>query len=383
MSSKIWLSSLFLSIFLIGCDSPIIPTEQIEEMGIITARGTDLTDDKSIDATLVIFQFDVQSDSITKLLSGEGKTIKGAEENANLESPFKLTSGKVQIELYGKEAAEEGLLRYLDPLQRDAAVSNTMYLAIGNPTAKEILLLNKGSVTMNMGQFLYEVIDSSSSEHMLPRITLQDFLRNFYDVGIDNMLPVFETAENENPRIEKVALFNADQYVGDLTVQDNTFINLINTTVKDQLLGFTIPLAPFKEHLAPSEYQENTDHVHGSIRILKGKTKSKLINKDKLTFKSDVTVEARLQEQSSQIVFDDLEIMKKLETEIEKNMVEHLEDVLQTTQKYAADPFGYGKLYRTQQKDGKLTNEEWREKYPEIKVDFNVHLKIIRHGATE
>src|SRR5690625_5848739 len=97
-------------------------------MGIITARGTDLTDDKSIEATLVIFQFDVQSDSITKVLSGKGKTITGAEENANLGSPFKLTSGKVQIELYGKEAAENGLIPYLDPLQRDAAVNNTMYL---------------------------------------------------------------------------------------------------------------------------------------------------------------------------------------------------------------------------------------------------------------
>src|SRR5690625_2852796 len=127
-------------------------------MGIITARGTDLTDDKSIEATLVIFQFDVQSDSITEVLSGKGKTIKGAEENANLESPFKLTSGKVQIELYGKEAAENGLIPYLDQLQRDAAVSNTMYLAVGHLTAKEILLLNKGSVTVNMSQFLYEVM---------------------------------------------------------------------------------------------------------------------------------------------------------------------------------------------------------------------------------
>src|SRR5690625_6337261 len=106
-------------------------------MGIITARGTDLRDDKSIEATLVIFQFDVQSDSITKVLSGKGKTITGAEENANLGSPFNLTSGKVQIELYGKEAAENGLIPYLDPLQRDAAVSNTMYLAIGDPRSEE------------------------------------------------------------------------------------------------------------------------------------------------------------------------------------------------------------------------------------------------------
>src|SRR5690625_4161136 len=292
-----------------------MPTEQIEEMGIITARGTDLTEDKSIEATLVIFQFDVQSDSITEVLSAKGKTIKGAEENANLESPFKLTSGKVQIELYGKEAAENGLIPYLDPLQRDAAVSNTMYLAIGDPTAKDILSLNTGSVTMNMGQFLYEVINSSASDYMLPKITLQDFLRNFYDVGIDNVLPVFEIAENGSPRISKAALFKADQYIGDLSIQDNLFINLINSTIKDQLLEFTVPLAPFEEHLAKAEYKEIPDNLHGSIRIIKGKTKTKLIDTDELLFESKVKVEARLQEQSSQIVFDNLEIIKKLETE--------------------------------------------------------------------
>jgi len=383
VSYKIWLSCLLLSIMLIGCNSPKIPTEQVEQMGIITARGTDLTNDKSIEATLVIFQFDVQSDSITKVLSGNGKTIKGAEDNANLESPFKLTSGKVQIELYGKETAEDGIMPYLDALQRDAAVNNSMYLAISNTTAKEVLLLNNENTTMNMGQLLYETINSSASEKMLPGVTLQDFMRKFYDVGIDNVLPVFDIEKNNRPKIKKIALFNAGQYVGDLTLQDNTLLNLINTSVKDQRLDFSIPISPFIDYLEKDEDKKKSEHVQVSIRIIKGKTKTKLIDKDRLKFESNITITARLQEQSSQIIFDNIKVTKLLEKELEKKMVEDLEALLETTQKLTADPFGYGKIYRTKQRDEKLQDEEWREKYPEIEVDFNVDLNIIRHGTTE
>src|SRR5690625_7895409 len=97
-------------------------------------------------------------------------------------------------------------------------------------------------------------------------------------------------------------------------------------------------------YVGKDAYKEIQHKHHAPILNIKENTKTKLFDKEKLAFQSNITIEARLQEQSSQIVFDNLEIIKMLETEIEKYMVKQLENTLKTTQKYAADPFGYGKL---------------------------------------
>src|SRR5699024_11556902 len=61
------------------CALPILPTEEIEELGIITARGIDYLEEHQLQTTLIIFQFEAQSQNFTKIVSGTGETVKEAE----------------------------------------------------------------------------------------------------------------------------------------------------------------------------------------------------------------------------------------------------------------------------------------------------------------
>ena len=359
-----------------------IDTQEIEMTSIITASGIDLADDESLAVTLVTFQFTPQSQEYTKVLTGEGKTVKGAIENAENSSIYNVASGKIKLAVYGKEMAEKGIIPSLDTAARDASIPDLMYLSVSQTTAKEILSISEDEVATDIGQFLVGLIENQREDHNIPRKTVQDFLRIYYDVGQDNVLPIFEIKE-KMPFLSSLALFKGDQMVGELTIPEAILINLMDGTVKEQVFGFSLPLEPFKDYLEKRENRKEEQIVETSFMIKKGKSKTELKDADNLSFQTDTTMQVRLLEQSAGIVFKDKKVLDLMEKEVEKNMEDRFNKLLDKLKKMESDPFGYGRFYHSSEKGGDLTQEEWREKYPKITVQFNVDVEIIRHGVID
>src|SRR5699024_11347687 len=126
---------------------------------------------------------------------------------------LKLTPRKIKLTLFGREYAEQVILPLLDTHARDARIPDLMYLAVSDTTAKETLTINEKNIPVDIGQFLRELIENHSRDHNIPRKTLQDFLRIYYDIGQDNVLPLFELVDGI-PKLESIAVFKGDQLVG-------------------------------------------------------------------------------------------------------------------------------------------------------------------------
>ncbi|HLR75172.1 MAG TPA: Ger(x)C family spore germination C-terminal domain-containing protein, partial [Virgibacillus sp.] len=212
--------------------------------------------------------------------------------------------------------------------------------------------------------------------------TVRDFLRIYYDIGQDNVLPIF-IIQNGMPKQKAIAVLRDDQYVGDISNKQAIYINLVNRKVKRQLFELSLPIEPFNNHLENRETHINRDIIHTTYRIENSKSKTKVIDADRLLFETDVNVTMRLLEQTAGLIVDRKHVMEILEREAEKKMTRELEQLLTQLQELNADPFGYGKYFRVKQKGGKLTREKWREKFPNIKVNFKVNVDIIRHGVVE
>src|SRR5690625_2331638 len=270
---------LLLSILLTGC----IEAEEIEKLGLINALGVDTGEDNLLETTLVVFQFSAQSEDNTKIIPGRGKTIKGAMEDAENASVFKLAPGKNKITLFGRETAEQGILPLLDTEARDARIPDLMYLAVSDTTAKETLTVNEKNIPVDIGQFLRELIENHTHDHNIPRKTLQDFLRIYYDIGQDNVLPLFELREGI-PQLNAIAVFKGDQVVGELTNEESVLINLMDRTVKEQLVEFSLPLEPFKQYLEKREEKEDVDMT---VLIQKGNSRTKHIDEENLDFHNE------------------------------------------------------------------------------------------------
>lgn len=372
------LLSLLCSVFLTSC----IVNEEVEKLGLINTRGIDLIDEDVLDIHLVTFRFSNQIDNFVTVLNGRGDTVKGATDNAEQVSLFKLAPGKMKLTLYGKDLAEQGLLRVLDTEVRDARIPDLMYLSVSRTTAKELLTLNDSDFTTDVGQLLYGLIENHSTDHNIPRKTLQDFLRIYYDIGQDNALPLFEI-DNGKPRLDAVGVFDDDKLVGEITINDAVLVNLMSRTVKERIIELSLPIDPFNEFITEHNSLEKNDRINLAFLITNGKSKTKLTSLDELTFQTNTKIELRLLEQSAGMLLEDYDSIKLMEKEIKKELEKNLHSLLKQLQEFNSDIFGYGKYYKKTKKGKDLTREEWREKFPEIDVTFNIDVDIIRHGVID
>src|SRR5699024_5286228 len=167
MRSKKLIILLVLSLLLTGCPEKKV----LDQLGIINARGIDVeNEDDKMKVNFVIFQFEEQSQNITKIVSGKGSTVNGALHDANYETNFIVQHGKIQIDLYDKETAEKGIQPLLDSLNRDPNTPDTMFLAVSNTTAEDILTVQEQNISMNIGQFLHVTIEKSTkTDNLLDR----------------------------------------------------------------------------------------------------------------------------------------------------------------------------------------------------------------------
>ena len=372
------LTLILLTAFLCSC----VENNQIEKVGIINARGLDALKNDLLESTLVIYQFSSESDSISKIRSGTGYTIKGSLEDTEHNTSFRLVPGKVRLEMYGRKVAEKGIMPYLDTIIRDAQMSDVMYLTISDTTAKEIFSTDTKTISKDIGQFLFELIENQSKSHTVQRKNLQDFLRIFYEVGQDNVLPIFEMHQGV-PRQKNIGILQDDQLVGEIGNDESLLINLANSKIKRHLMEFRLPLEPFINYLDKRIEQHQYEVLHTAFRIEKSRSKNKLIDQQNLIFQTDIKIKMRLLEQSEGIIIRNDDVLHLLEKEVEKNIKSKLETLLSKLQEFNADPFGYGRYYRIHQKDGELSKEQWREMFPDIKVNFNVDVDIMRYGIIE
>ncbi|WP_404456703.1 Ger(x)C family spore germination protein [Virgibacillus necropolis] len=380
MNKKLLILLLLIFITMLnGC----LPSKEIESLGIINTRGVDISDEGKLETTIIYFQFDSQTKDITEIVKGVGETIKGARANANFKTNYELTPGQIRLELYGMEAAKKGLIQYVDTLARDAKAADTMYLAVSDTTAKSILTTDQEGFSKNIGHFLYRLLEQTIKDDVIPRTTLQDFIHVYYDVGKDPILPMLKIQEGK-PYLYAMAVFKDDKYVGKISTSDAFLLNMLEKSVESTMLELELPLKPFKKHLANSgDKKDDKKTFNVLLSVLNGKGKTKIDNFKNLTFETHVEVDLRLLELTKQIKLTNPKVEALLEKEIEKNLEQQYEDLLAKVKELNADPFGYGNIYRSHKKNGKLKDKVWRDKFPNIKVNFQVDAKILRHGITE
>lgn len=379
MNKKLMIPILFILILLLnGC----LPSKEIESLGIINTRGVDTLEDGNLETTIVYFQFDNQSKNITKIVSGNGKTIKGARANANFKTNLELTAGQVRLEIYGMEAAKKGILPYLDTLARDAKVADTMFLAISDTTAKDVIKIGQEDPKTNVGHYLYRLIEQTVNDDIIPRMTLQDFVHAYYDVGKDPILPILKISEKK-PYLFAMALFKNDKLVGQIPTEKAFLINMLGKKVESTLLELELPLKPFKKYIKkPGGNRDDEKTFSVLLSVLMGKGKTDVVDMNSLTFETNVKVELRILELTKEIKLENPKERALFEKKIEKNLEKQYRDLFAKIQKLDVDPFGYGNIYRAHKENGELTSKEWRNILPDIKVNFHVDAHIIQHGIT-
>lgn len=376
-----FIPTLLIILLLQAC----LPTMKIEESGIINTRGVDILDEggsRIIETTIVPYLFDPNAQQTTSILVGKGRTIKEARDEAGKQSSFVLTPGQIRLELYGKEAAQEGIIPFLDTLIRDPRVSDTMMLAVTNQTAKQVIMSEQKSVPINTAQYLQDLIKKEIKRDFLPIITLHAFTRFVTQIGVDPVLPIIDSVDNV-PTLMGVAVFRDDKYVDEVSFEEGFLINLLRRRISETPLDATVPLDNYKDKITfPSEeVSQSEESINVFLSLQRGKGKLNLVNEESLHYKADIKMDVELLEVSIPIELKKEDTIKRLENDLNQYYQKKYEQLFTKLQEVNSDVFGLGKIYAATRKGSSITKEEWEKEYPKTTLEFHVDLSIVDYGT--
>lgn len=370
--------TLCLVILCTGC----IPKSYIEELGIITSVGYDSIGEDKMEGTMVLFQFDPTSSTTSQVITTQAKTSKGIRYEANRLTSHRLVSGQVRLEVFQDKLAENGLEKYLDTLSRDAKISDMGYLAVSDIPTKELMSSLQSEDAPNIGIYLQNIIKKSVNSNTIPEAIMTVFVRDIQDFGIDPVLPLFSLKEDK-PYIKGLGLFREDKYVGPLNEEDISILMLLKQRSKNTEFQLDIDSESLKDYYKKASGSVNKGTLHVSLNDLSNKTKIHSKGNDFTNQVVKIKIEGRLLEITKEIDLKRPDAIKEIEKQIEKQLETRLQQLLEKLKEMSVDPVGFGKNYNEQHRNHQLTTKEWRSQIPNLNVEFDIQMNLLRYGITE
>lgn len=360
---KIWLVLLPLFMFISGCSYP--RQKIIDDVQLISVLGFDIEDNEYVGTALYSDYTGDEKKSGSVTLQGKGKKAHIIKEAINSQSPKPIEIGKLNLLIFGKDLAENGVSYFVKTVCRDPLIGSNMYLAVSNVPAGE--LLNKSKE--NNSKYLYELIKQNYKNQNTPIPTLHSFLFDYYGEGRDISIPYLKINQKGKVEVSGLALFKKDKLAVTLNQKETVLYKILRGRVMRGEALFNIHKGQ-KQDLA-------------LLTILNGQNRRSILNKDsnvKVTY--NLTLEGMVKDYP-----DWLDLRKKennilMRKQMENQITEDFEKLFVKLQKYQVDPLGIGDLARAYSK-------QWNEKqfyekvYPTITLDVNLKIELYQAGIGE
>lgn len=363
----------FLILILVGCAEQKL----LEQVGMSTLLGYDLSDDNQLLLSAVIREVNPEYQSNVQVITAKNKTSRGALSDINRKTSKKVMTGQMRVVLFGEELASEGIGHYIDTLSKNSETSGNLLIAIVEGETNSLLEYDFQNIE-DVGSHIFKLLEHNIKNEQMISSTLHEVARDYYSIGRDIAIPILKR-EDETIEISGVALFNAGKMVGKLPAEDSFYVKLSRELYESALFETTIP----RDSLPASQTTHSDQNVPIVLDTINTEKKVKLIDPGTPEYTVEIEVFGRLLEIEAEMNLDKQKNVKLLEEEIGKSISKDLEKVLVICQEVNSDVFGLGEYYRSSVRNSKLTNENWKKLYPQAKVNIKVNFKILRSGSFE
>ena len=371
--TKLFIIVFSVFILLVGCAEKKL----LEQVGLTTLLGYDLSDDDKLSITAVIRQVNPEFQSDVVIISATNESARGARANINRKTSKKIMSGQMRVVLFGEELASDGIGQYIDTLLKNSDTSGSLFIAVVEGETKS-LLEHQFQDIEDIGTHIFKLLEQNIKSEQMISSNLHEVSHDYYSLGRDIAVPIIKR-DKEIIEISGVAVFNKGKMVGKLPAEDSFYVKLSRDFYESAMFETTIP----KESLSISQTRNSQDNIPVVIDTIKTKKTVKLIDQKVPEFDMHFTINGRLLEIEANMDLDNPVNVKKLEEEIGKSITEELSEVLAYCQEMDSDVFGLGEYYRSSVRHSNLTHEKWHEMYKDVKVNITVDFTVLRSGIFE
>jgi spore germination protein len=337
----------------------------IDDLALINAVGYDVTDNEKNPLKLTVtFPFITKDGNYDrKTIIVAGKSSKDAREKVRLKTNLRLESGQVRVSLYGQELAKQGMLLYIQSLVRDPSIGTRAKLALAEDKASDVLLLQIKSEGQN-ATYLEQFLTKLNRENLRTNYNIYQFLRDYYDDGIDPILPVFKVEKN-NIVYNGIGLFHEDKLVEILKPSEARYLFLFREEMKQGNFVEQIDVGGEEKASIMLNYELKEHRIH-------------VQSTSKSSKKATIYIEliGDVIEYTGKEEVSDPKIQKKIENIITKKINQEGKELIVKLQNLQVDPLGITRYVRNKMnyKDWKALDKDQFYQDMDIKIEANIIL---------
>lgn len=357
-------------IFVTGCGDQRV----LEKLGFTQTTSFDLLPDheEGADKLMVSVSIpkpDPESGSVQRqLLTATSSTSKEGRIKLSKQTELRIVSGQLRNVLFGLSLSKQGLWQHIDTLIRDPSISPRVKVTVVNGNAHDLLAKDYPSHPRT-GQYIDRLIEKESFSQAIPKVNLSQFTRDYFDDGIDPVAPIIKQS-GENVILDGIALFRKDRYI---------------TKIKpDQALIFSFLRGNFKHgelSINLADTGRDKEHVMFSSLISQRRVKvSSNREHDHFTVDIDVKIKGSVLEYIGDLRLNNDRDREQLEDLISKYITEKMQKMISKMQKNNVDSIGIGKYVRNSLSYKQWSQLEWRDIYPDVKVQCHASITIKDYG---
>ncbi|MBS4212857.1 Ger(x)C family spore germination protein [Neobacillus rhizophilus] len=337
-----------------------VPKLILDDINMESAVGYDYVNKYIIKATSVLPIYKPDKSVGNETFTASDELSKETLKKINMASSRQMVNGKLEVALYSKELAKQGIGDLIDTLQRDPSISERLFLAVTDEEAERILSKRYGD--RDTGIYLSMLIEQNMDVGLVPTYNLHQFLNTYYSKLSDPFLPLIGQ-KGKDIHIKGIALFKGDRYVKSLR-QDHQFIF---KALLQKVKQGTYKLRLRKHHFIAIE----NIHTKHNFHVENKKNKPEITIQLKV---NGIIRETRGKKTNKKAV----EHIKKL---MEKQLETQGTEMIRSFQKLHIDPLGLGTQVRSRVRN--FQDQKWLNQYPHIKVNLKAHVDILEKGVVD
>ncbi|MCT1400388.1 Ger(x)C family spore germination protein [Paenibacillus sp. p3-SID867] len=340
----------------------------LEDLGFIQTTSYDLLPDGKLAISVSIPQADPETTAKREVLTATANSSKEAKMIMSRRTGMLLVSGQIRNVLFGLSMAENGLHGHLDTLFRDPSISSQVKVSVVEGHAGE-LLIDDYRQHPRTGRYIDMLLEKEALGQTIPKVTLFNFARDFFDQGVDPVAPIIKKHENNYITTNGIALFRDDRYVTKIEPQDALVFAFLRGKFRDGQINIELS--------EPGDTKENV-MFSSLISSRKVKVTRGAQGVDKVTYHIKVTGTV-LEYIGDARLSNDRE-RHELEKRISKYISKKGDRIITLMKQHQVDNLGIGTVVRNRVGYAQWKKMNWRQELQKLPVECLVEVHIKDYG---
>lgn len=362
--------------------------KELNDLAITSAIGIDKSDNGyKVTAQVVNTQkegTDNNSSSDPKIIVYEhtSKTVQEAVRYMVLESPKRLYPNHMQVIIISEDVAKDGILESLDLFFRDSELQKNFYVLISKDVSANQILKTLTPADSIVSSNIKKSLESDSSYLGITELVTYDELINTYlnpnkeislpsvtlkgkKKGSDKIDNIEQSDSSTKVVLSQMAIFKDDKMIGYLDDKQSIALSFIKGKINNTIIKYK---------------------CNGGYVVIETTNSKSSINVDnKGNFRIKISGDAAINEVSCDINLENDNSISKINKQVNKEIKKNVNNTIKYVKNnYNSDIFNFlDILYKNQYSlYKKISNDWYKDKFKDSKIDIDVDIKVVEKGNT-